>query len=371
MLCFATMAFGQYVPPPAGACSQMNTPTVGSTVSNYQNCTPHSPGIGLYDIYTFNLTTHTQFWCVNTSTGNTYFGPLDSFVTASGQCITNATSYANCNPIDRSYVTYAQYAGDYNRYYHVLTNVAINPYYSPPACQEQGGGWNQDFLQCVGQFGRQCSGGGGGQNCGSGNVTPYQPPPDDGGTGGTGACSPIIIDVEGQGFHLTSARNGVLFDITASGHPLQIGWTDPHYQNGFLVLDRNDNGRIDDGSELFGNFTAQPKSDHPNGFAALALYDLPMNGGNGDGIIDKNDSIYATLRIWIDENHDGISQPNELHTLPELGVESLDLKYTESRRVDEFGNGFRYKARVNKKAAGGAEASEVGHWAYDVFFTTK
>jgi hypothetical protein len=201
------------------------------------------------------------------------------------------------------------------------------------------------------------SGGAGGGGCGGsdGHIQPICP-------------SPIIVDTRGQGFRLTSASQGVRFDIRADGHPLQIAWTAAGSGNGFLALDRNHNGSIDDGSELFGNFTQQPKSATPNGFLALSEFDKPENGGNGDGIIDEHDAVFSHLVIWIDENYDGISQPSELHTLPEMGTYSLSLQYKESRRADKFGNLFRYRAKVNPGPNDGA--SDAGRWAVDVFLTT-
>src|SRR5262252_10397688 len=137
--------------------------------------------------------------------------------------------------------------------------------------------------------------------------------------------SPIIIDTDGKGFHLTSAQDGVRFDIAGNGNLVQMGWTAPGSTNAFLALPRN--GQIVTGKDLFGNFTPQPPSDHPNGFIALAEYDKPEKGGNNDGLIDESDAIFASLRLWIDKNHNGSAEPDEIFKLPELGVFSVSLRY--------------------------------------------
>lgn len=158
--------------------------------------------------------------------------------------------------------------------------------------------------------------------------------------------SPIIIDTKGEGYHLTSLAGGVKFTFFPGKAPVQMSWTDNAYSNGFLVLDRNEDGMINDGSELFGTETPQPPSSQPNGYIALSVYDDPQNGGNGNGAIDPGDAIFTRLRIWIDANHNGVSDPGELHSLGEFGITQIGLKYRQDPFVDQYGNAFRYTAGI-------------------------
>lgn len=180
-----------------------------------------------------------------------------------------------------------------------------------------------------------------------------------------GYGSPILISTNGGRITLTSKSEGVLFDLLGTGEKIQIPWTVANSDDAWLVLDRNNDGVINDGTELFGTATPQPEpqGDEPlNGFAALAVFDEAENGGNGDNIIDSEDAIFSRLQLWRDVNHDGISEPNELYTLPDYGITTIDLDYRAAFRVDEYGNIMRYRSKVYD-----SRGSSVARWAWDVF----
>jgi hypothetical protein len=183
-----------------------------------------------------------------------------------------------------------------------------------------------------------------------------------------GLCSeatPVLIDVSGDGFRLTDAAGGVNFDVNGDGNARRVAWTASGSDDALLVLDRNGNGQIDDGTELFGEVASQPFSLNPNGFLALAEFDKPVNGGNSNGQIESNDAVFASLRLWQDSNHNGLSEAAELRSLASSNIAGIDCDYSRSRKTDEFGNQFRYRAKVYDTKGTG-----VGRWAWDVFLVS-
>jgi len=170
--------------------------------------------------------------------------------------------------------------------------------------------------------------------------------------------SPIVINLQNGDYELTGANDPVLFDIAASGIPRRIGWTAAGAEEAFLWVDRNHNGKVDDGSELFGNATPLQNGQRAsNGFTALADLD-----SNGDGVIDNNDPIWNSLLLWVDRNHDGISQPDEIQPVSASSITVIELFYYWTGRRDQYGNTFRYEGRLRQE-----HRSKV---FYDIFFVT-
>lgn len=149
-----------------------------------------------------------------------------------------------------------------------------------------------------------------------------------------GACnaSPLVIDLGGDGIRLTSLEQGVSFDLLATGSAQKTAWISK--DDALLAIDWNQNGRIDDATELFGEQSFG--QEHADGF--IALRDLDTNG---DSRIDARDASFVDLLVWKDANQNGVSEVGELVSLKDTGIRSLPVvavSVPENDSYDAFGN---------------------------------
>ena len=252
---------------------------------------------------------------------------------------------------------------------------------TPFECQQAGGYWNFTFGACYDEpqlepcvdcidnndccYGDVCHNG----QCGPPELFCPPCPPDT--VCYEGLCSyatPILIDVDGNGFDMTNKAGGVDFDFEGDGLRQRLPWTAADSDDAWLVMDRNHNGTIDTGREMFGNVSPQTKvpGTEKNGFISLAEFDRNKLGGNEDGVISNQDYFFRSLRLWTDSNHNGISEPAELRSLDQAGIDVVELDYKLSSRSDRNGNLFRYRAKVKN-----ANGAQLGRWAWDVIFNGR
>jgi len=144
-------------------------------------------------------------------------------------------------------------------------------------------------------------------------------------------CDPLALDLDGDGIETLGQNDAVVFDHSGANRVNGTGWV--KRDDGFLVLDRNDNGTIDNGGELFGIDTVMSNGQKAkSGFQALADCDA-----NFDGKIDANDAVFANLRVWQDADEDAVTDAGELKTLAELNIESISV--TAVAQTVNLGNG--------------------------------
>lgn len=271
---------------------------------------------------------------------------IDNPASCNGYCLYEFHILASsCTCIEGTYSTpYGEYCSTSNRTPPTLgctISASGGGGYYVGGCQQTcGNGACADWLNCPSYQSRGCCWNSGGNiPCCTG--------------------SPILIDTIGEGIRLTPPESGVLFRAGPGAVKSMFSWTSGQSQNGWLVIDRNNNNQVDDLSEMFGAVSPQPDSAEPNGYRALEVFDQPSAGGNGDGAIDASDAAFSRLRVWIDENHDGISQPEELRALPSVGVLRIGLAYWRSKYQDAQGNQFRFGAIIIDRSG--------SHATFDVF----
>jgi phage tail protein X len=173
----------------------------------------------------------------------------------------------------------------------------------------------------------------------------------------TNLGTPLVLDLNNNGINTQSIEKGVKFDIFGTGQDVQTGWVSGG--DGLLVMDRNHDGSINGGAELFGEGTTLANGQKAsNGYAALSELDA-----NSDGSISAADKTFSDLMVWVDGNSDGVSQAGELHSLSSLGIASLDLKAQGASATD---NGNLIGLTSNYTTTDGQT-----HEMADVWFATK
>ena len=144
---------------------------------------------------------------------------------------------------------------------------------------------------------------------------------------------PLVLDLNGDGFRPTTTTQGAHFDLDQNRFAERIGWIQG--DDALLTIDKNGDGKINDGSEIFGDVTRLKNGELArNGFEALREYD-----SNHDGLITAEDADFSRLMVWRDANGNGISEAGELVSLSEVGVVAIHLNY--QRRDTETPSGTR------------------------------
>lgn len=147
---------------------------------------------------------------------------------------------------------------------------------------------------------------------------------------------PLILDIDGDGIKTLGTTAGIHFDHDGNGFKELTGWAAPG--DGVLMIDRDTDGILGNGSELFGDFTPLANGMLAvNGFQALAQFDI-----NGDGKIDASDPIWSQLKIWQhDPEATDLGDPDNsgiLSTLDEIGIKVIYLDSTITNITDDAGN---------------------------------
>jgi len=180
---------------------------------------------------------------------------------------------------------------------------------------------------------------------------------------------PIVIDINGDGFEFTNIEDEfVYFDLNTDGFAEKTAWTTVDTDDAFLILDRNDNNNVDDGTEVFGNGTKLLSGEFAVfGFHALIELDSMAWGGNEDGVISKDDRQFKKLGLWTDRNQNGVSERSEVEKLTNSNIVAIDLNYYVELDPDLFGNFIALKSQVLKREKGKMTIIE----AADVYFRVE
>lgn len=227
-------------------------------------------------------------------------------------------------------------------------DAAVDYYFDGPLDKIPGllkNGWRKRIKDAFGEFNGM--GGGGGVTAGGCGGKPADDAAE--GSGGAGRrIDPLVLDLTGQGVRFVDrSRSRAYFDLTGNGFATRTAWIEPNA--GFLAVDRNHDGVVNDITELFGSATR-------DGFSELRRHD-----SNHDGKIDAAEGEKAALLIWVDGNGDGVSQSDELLPFARFGVTEISLNAKPEKIADDDGRILSRSTFVLRGFRGGI---------YDVDFFT-
>jgi hypothetical protein len=160
--------------------------------------------------------------------------------------------------------------------------------------------------------------------------------------------SPIVLDLDGNG--IESVRAGTRFDLGHAGVETGTAWI--RRGDALLAMDRDGDGAIRHGGELFGEVTPGAGASG-SGYAALAVLDA-----DGDGDVDAADPSWSRLRVWRDDG-DGRSQPSELSSPEEAGVIRIETRAARSSAIDGAGSILGLWGRFERTGGGTGLACDV------------
>ena len=193
-------------------------------------------------------------------------------------------------------------------------------------------------------------------------TSPPEPLPNSEPMGNCWNCTsdtPIMIDLGKGTYELTGIYEGVTFDLDADGELDVVSWTAPREEIAFLSRDVNRSGTIENGAELFGTATRLHSGVlAANGYEALVELDE-----NHDGWIDVHDGVWRDLLLWVDRNHNGTSEPEELTPIAASDIVAISTDAHWSGRHDRHGNRFRYMSRARIRKLGAIATVPI----YDVY----
>lgn len=177
------------------------------------------------------------------------------------------------------------------------------------------------------------------------------------------AATPLVLDLNGDGVQTTSFSESMLFDLLATGAKQSLGWVSK--QDGLLAIDLNGDGQINSGAELFGSSTVLTHGAHAkDGWAALAALD-----SNADGKLDVQDAQFDQLRVWVDANGNGQTDAQELRTLADHHIASIDLA-ADGRSIQQNGNVVQGFSTYTTADGSTHEVADVGLQVHDASFAS-